>query len=106
MTQEMFSKPVVSGGCLVEGTKIKLSSGIDINIEEVEVGMKVATLSGEKVVTHKWNPETLAEGEPECYRVTFEDGHSIICSETHEFLIGGNWVEAKDLKIMDMCTLI
>lgn len=97
MSQETFSKPVVSGGCLVPGSKIKLSDGSSIAIEDVEVGMQVATLNGPHEVTRTWNPETLAVGEPECYEITFDDGTSVICSDTHEFLIAGEWVEAKDI---------
>ena len=105
-TQEMFSKPVVSGGCLEKGTKILLADRTEINIEDVSVGMKVLTLDGSRIVSRTWNPDTLAEGEPECYKVTFDDGTSVVCSDTHEFLINGSWVEAKDLSLGDVCDVI
>ena len=45
-------------------------------------------------------------GTPECYKITFEDGHSVTCSDAHEFLIDGNWVEAKDLDIGYDCQTV
>lgn len=96
-TQEMFSKAVVSGGCLIPGTKIKMSDGSLKSVEDILVGENVITLDGDKPVTYTWTPETLDDGEPECYKVTFDDGTSVTCSETHKFLVGDSWVEAKDL---------
>lgn len=106
MTQELYSKPVVSGGCLVEGSKIKMVDGNTKSIECVEVGDLVSTLSGAKSVIRTWNPKTLENGTPECYKVTFEDGHSVTCSDVHEFLIDGNWVEAKDLIVGNDCQTV
>lgn len=103
MTQEKFSKAIVSGGCLAKGSEIRLSDGVLINIEDIEPGMRVATLSGDNEVTRTWTPDTLADGEPECYEITFEDGTTIVCSDAHEFLIDGNWVEASLLKVGDDC---
>ena len=98
-TMEMFSKSVMSGGCVVAGTKIIRGDGSLKNIEEVNPGDIVKTLFGNKNVKHSWNPETLMEGNPECFEVEFDDGHKIICSENHKFLNGEKWVEIKDLNI-------
>lgn len=106
MTQELYSKPIVSGGCLVEGSKIKMFDGNTKPIECVEVGDLVSTLSGAKSVIRTWNPETLENGTPECYKVTFEDGHIVTCSDVHEFLIDGNWIEAKDLIAGNDCQVV
>lgn len=95
----LYPKAIVGGGCLVQGTKIKLSTGELKNIEDICVGEYVHTLDGPKVVTHTWNPETLDDGEPECFEVEFEDGYKVICSSAHKFLIDGLWVEAIDLVI-------
>jgi RecA/RadA recombinase len=97
-TMEMFSKAVVSGGCVVAGTMIQTPDGLKA-VEDFNVGEKVITVDGPKVVTHVWNPDTLEVGEPECYEVEFEDGYKVICSDKHKFLIDGKWVEAKDLSI-------
>lgn len=92
----LFPKKIVSGGCVVEGTKIQTPSGLKA-IEDFSVGEKVITLNGEMDVTHVWNPETLEEGNPECFEVEFEDGYKVTCSDKHKFLIDGQWIEAKDL---------
>ena len=93
----MFPKAIVGGGCLMEGTKIKLADGTFKNVEDFLVGDLVKTLDGDKEVTYTWNPETLDDGEPECFEVQFEDGYKVICSDKHKFLIDNEWVEAKDL---------
>jgi intein/homing endonuclease len=94
--QGLFPKDIVSGGCLVKGTMIQTPNGLK-RIEDFNVGEKVITLDGDKVVTHVWNPDTLLEGTPECYEIEFEDGYTVTCSDKHKFLINGDWVEAKDL---------
>lgn len=98
-TLEMFSTAKVSGGCLVEGTKIKMADGSLKNIEDILPGNKVITLDGPKEVSHIWNPNTLLNGTPECLKITFVDGYEVICSEDHPFLVNGNYIEAKNLKI-------
>jgi len=95
----MFPKDIVGGGCVVAGTKIQLADGTMKSVEEFIVGDIVKTLDGDKAVTHIWDPETLDEGEPECFEIEFEDGHKVICSDKHKFFIGGQWIEAKDLVI-------
>jgi RecA/RadA recombinase len=93
----LYPKDIVGGGCLVEGTKIKLADGTFKNVEDFLVGDLVKTLDGDKEVTYTWNPETLDDGEPECFEVEFEDGFKVVCSDKHKFLIDNEWVEAKDL---------
>ena len=101
----LFPKAVVSGGCVVEGTMIQTPDGLKA-VEDFNVGEEVITLDGNKVVTHVWNPDTLEDGEPECYEVEFEDGYKVTCSDKHKFLIDGNWVEAKDLVEGDDCVIM
>lgn len=96
-TMELYAKDVVGGGCLVEGTKIKLADGTFKNVEDFLVGDLVETLDGNKEVTYTWNPETLEDGEPECFEVEFEDGFKVVCSDKHKFLINNEWIEAKNL---------
>lgn len=97
----MYPKAIVSGGCIIEGTRIRMSDGSLKNVEDISIGDLVDTLNGATPVTRTWNPETLIEGEPECYEITFEDGTKVTCSDSHEFLIGNNWVEAKNLNLYD-----
>lgn len=105
MEQGMYPKAIVSGGCLVEDTLIQTEDG-SIAIQHIHEGQYVPTLIGPRPVTQTWTSETLADGNPECYEVTFEDGSTVICSDAHEFLIGGAWIEARDLKVGDECQTV
>lgn len=106
MEQGLYPKAIVSGGCVVEGTKIKMSDGSLLNVEDINIGMRVVTMNGDNKVIRTWTPDTLDNGNPECFEISFDDGSSVICSETHEFLIDGQWIEAKDLSVgMDCMTL-
>ena len=81
---------------MVEGTKIQTPTGLK-EVQDFNVGEKVITLDGDKVVSHVWNPDTLEDGMPECYEIEFEDGYKVTCSDVHKFLVGDEWIEAKDL---------
>lgn len=96
-TMEMYSKQIISGGCLLEGTELTMFDGNLKEIQDIQVGDMVKTLVGTKPVTHTWTPETLIDGEPECFEIEFEDGHKVTCSESHPFLTTTGWVKAKDL---------
>lgn len=104
-TMEMFSKKVVSGGCLEAGTKVRMADGSLRSIEDVCVGEYVDTRFGSRMVEKTWNPETLYVGEPECFEIEFEDGLKIVCSDTHPMLVnrGGSlqFVEARELQAGD-----
>ena len=97
----MYPKQIISGGCVVAGTKIQMFDDTLRSIEDVFPGDLVVTLDGPKIVTHSWNPDTLENGEPECYKITFEDGYEVICSEGHPFLVGDKFVPAKFLNVDD-----
>ena len=94
----LYPKDIVSGGCVVENTLIQTTTGLKA-VQDFIVGDTVMTLAGEKKVTNIWNPNTLDEGEPECFEIEFEDGHTVTCSENHKFLVDGQWIEAKNLTI-------
>lgn len=94
----LFPKNIVSGGCVVEGTEIQTPDGL-VEIQNIKEGDVIATNYGTNTVSHIWNPDTLEEGNPECFEVVFEDGHKVICSAEHKFLIEEKWVAAKDLSI-------
>ena len=100
--QSLYPKDIVSGGCVGKGTLIQTEDGTKA-IEDFTVGDRVQTLLGLKAVTNVWDPETLDDGEPECFEITFEDGHSVICSDAHKFLIDEEWVQAKDLIVGQDC---
>ena len=99
----LFPKSIVSGGCVAAGTLITLPDGTTKAVEDFIAGDTVQTLDGPKEVTAVWNPDTLEDGEPECYEVTFEDGHTVACSDKHKFMIDNLWVEAKDLLVGQDC---
>jgi intein/homing endonuclease len=92
----LFPKAIVGGGCVVEGTKIRTPEGL-VDIQDVREGDVVLTSYGTNTVSHIWNPDTLDEGNPECFEIEFEDGYKVTCSDKHKFLINGQWIEAKDI---------
>lgn len=94
--QGLYPKDIVSGGCLVAGTKVKTLLGLK-EIQDISRGDIVLTLDGEKMVTNSWTPETLQFGEPECYEVEFEDGYKVTVSNQHPFLTKDGWIDAEDL---------
>lgn len=100
-TLELYSKDVVGGGCMVAGTKIQMGDGSLKSIDDIIVGDHVKTMSGPKAVTATWTPDTLVEGRPECFEVEFEDGSKYICSEQHQFMRKGEWVEVTELSAGD-----
>lgn len=106
MEQGLYPKAIVSGGCLAKGTKIRMFDGTLMNIEDVSVGNIVTTQDGPKIVTHTWTPETLQEGNPECYEITFDDGYKVICSDEHPFLLNGEFVYANKLSVGDNITTL
>lgn len=97
-TLELWSKHVVSGGCLLAGTEIRMADGTLREVQDIREGEYVETKLGPKMVTAAWNPDTLADGTPECYEIQFSDGSTVVCSDEHRFLVGGLWVEAMNLK--------
>jgi RecA/RadA recombinase len=105
MEQGLYPKAIVSGGCLTEDSIIMTTNGPQ-SVQHIKVGMSVPTLVGPREVTHVWNPDTLADGNPECYEITFEDGSTVTCSDSHEFLVNGEWIEAAQLQIGDDCKAV
>lgn len=97
-TQEMYSKMVVSGGCVDGSTEIRMADKTFKRMDQMEPGMFVETIDGPKEVLYSWNPETLEEGTPESYEVTFEDGSTIICSHDHPFFVNGLQTPLHDIK--------
>lgn len=97
----LYPKAIVSGGCVEKGTKVRMADETLKNIEDIHVGDMVKTLDGDHSVTATWNPKTLANGTPTCYRVTFEDGSEVVCSDIHRFRKGGEWEFVTSLNVGD-----
>lgn len=96
--QGTFPKDVLSGGCVDGDTLIQTQNGL-VKMKEVLVGDYVLTHNDQwKPITHVWTPDTLDEGTPECYDVTFADGSVVRCSYKHKFLKDGVWTKVEDLK--------
>lgn len=86
-------------GCFEESTKVKTKEG-DKEISKVAVGDEVLTFNEDtKEYEYKKVLDNLQHYAPakELVKVTFEDGEEFVCTEDHEFLIDGAWVQAKDL---------
>ena len=101
-TQEMFSKTVMGGGCVTAGTMIQMADGDFKAVEDIQVGEMVKTPVGDHAVTHTWTPETLEEGNPECYEIEFEDGTIVTISDNDQLFMDGKLVYVRDLKINDV----
>lgn len=101
----LFPKDVVSGGCVVEGTEIQTQRGL-VEIQDVQNDDIIITQYGDKEVKALWNPDTLDEGNPECFEMEFEDGYKVTCSADHKFIVDGKWVSAKNLIVNMDCETI
>jgi len=99
----MYPTAVISGGCMVAGSKVVMADGNYKNIEDITPGDRVYTHLGNYSVTHTWNPNTLNDGNPACYEVLLSDGEKFTVSEKHMFLAEDKitWIRAKDLKQND-----
>ena len=101
-TTDLFSKQVVSGGCLVKGEEIITESGCKA-IEDVKEGERVLTADG----TYQEVLKTFTFEKP-AITFTFEDGRTITCSREHRFLVENDitkessWKMAKDLNEDDV----
>jgi RecA/RadA recombinase len=92
-TMGMFPTKEMGGGCLVAGTKVKMSDGSLCEIQDIKIGDSVITLLGDKVVTN-----TFQFSDKELYELTLEDGTIIKCSDNHRFLMDdGKWLTIKEI---------
>lgn len=103
MTQDLFAKAIVSGGCITDEYNVITSRG-EVNISEISIGDLVLTHDNtyHKVLkTFKYDKPTI--------KFTFDDGTIIECSRTHRFLIDPIkmiWKSAEELFVGDeICAL-
>ncbi len=101
-SMDKYNPHTMSGGCVVEGTKIRMADGTLKEVQDIIPGEFVKTLTGSAEVSHSWNPDTLENGTPECFELTFDDGYKVTTSDVHKFLCSNGdqfeWVMAKDLE--------
>ena len=89
--------------CCAEGTLVTLSSGITVNIEDMENSFNnILCWSSDRcgIVSSK-QINHLFKGEKECLEITVQDGSSITVTHDHKILRGSFWVESKVLKAGD-----
>ncbi len=99
----LYPKDIVGGGCVLPETLVKMHDGQLKPIISILPGEFVDTLNGPKEVLHAWDHNTLDEGTPECYEITFDDGSTVTCSDVHKFLDdSGEWIEAQNLVVGQM----
>lgn len=101
-TQDLFSKRIISGGCLIPTEEIITSNGIKM-IKDIIVGDKVLTVDGtyqDVIKIFNFKKPTI--------KFEFDNGECIECSEDHKFLIEDHytkneaWKKAKDLNENDV----
>lgn len=95
--EDLFWCPNVGDNpCVAEGSMIHTDKGLT-PIEQLEVGSKVMCPDGE------FRPidEFYDNGIRDCIKITFSDGSEIVCTPDHRFPVGGQQIEAKDLKPFD-----
>lgn len=85
-------------GCFSGGTYVKTSQGRKA-IKDIVPGDIVESWN-EDSNQMEWNPVLRVNVFPpvkRMMRLTFDNGEEVICSEDHEFLVDGKWVQAKDM---------
>jgi len=91
-------------GCFDGDTEVITSAGKK-KIQDIKIGEKVLSTNpetGEKTYEKVLDTFVHQPGK-EMLELTLEDNSIIRCTEDHEFLIDGSWVQAKDLLGLDLC---
>ncbi len=92
-TMEMF--------CLAGETVIRTESGTKM-LKDVNVGDMVYGREALREVTRKYTPDELPTQGVRYLKMTFDDGTSVQCTNTHKFLMANNtWVEAGNISVGD-----
>lgn len=95
-----------SAFCVDPETPVLMSDGTEKPIREVAVGESVASVEEEPTEGRRRNVDARVVGKSvvrkPAFKITFEDGTHVICSEDHKWLDGdGNWREARDFQVGD-----
>ncbi len=81
--------------CFPAGTKVTMANGLQKEIQNIRQGEVVKNLMGTGKVNRIFKNKVPFH---RLVKIHFEDGQSLICSESHEFMTEQGWVEAKNLK--------
>lgn len=85
--------------CLAKGTPVRLASGVNRPIEQLNPGQRVSAWSEDKAgILGAELEHRFATGKKECVEVTFADGRKIVCTPDHRVLTTDGWIEAEKLK--------
>lgn len=87
------------GGCFAPDTLIKMSDNTFKKISDINTGDFVQSLNtaNGQVENKEVAATHVFPANKPLVEVYFEDGVSVICTEDHEFFVGGQWVQAKNL---------
>jgi len=91
--------------CLCEGTRVTLSDGRSVAIEEVSCeGEETLLLSYSMddkgcVMRGTQSPHRFVRGERECVEVTLEDGRQLVCTPDHRVITTRGEVRVQDLQL-------
>ena len=95
-SQDMFNPDdVISGGCLVAGTMVRMADGKLKSIDQIEINDLVETMYGDRPVINLWHYQKST------ITLQLSDGTVIECSPEHKFLVdraeGQLWVTVHDI---------
>jgi hypothetical protein len=81
-SQDQYSPdPIVSGGCLTAGHKVRMSDGTMKPIEMIQIGDLVQTLDDDKIVE-----DTFTYDDKEVFEIELDTGEIIQATGEHKFL--------------------
>lgn len=95
-TMEIYSKTVLSGGCMNPDAKVKMADGSIKEIQNIIKGDFVETLQGSKEVLEKVQFDNKA-----LYEIVLANGSKYICSSDHRFLTSEDWTNEENWKYVD-----
>lgn len=82
--------------CIDGQQEIQMADGSFLNIKDIDIGMEVKTLYGNKKILDT------VEHEIDTYiELELEDGKIIKCTPNHKFMVDGVWTEAIDIQKND-----
>ena len=96
-----------TGGCFIAGTKVTLSDGSQMNIEDIEPGQMVKTFdTDENIVSEGFVGDIVELQQDKLVKITLSNDHVITTTPEHPFYVSnreeeGFWTVAEDIAIDD-----